>query len=146
MTYNLTIAEVPSSGAPVDFEDLTFGARPNLSIATFTPELRTIDFFSSYSSHISKTFTVFVTGHAEIDLDLQAPIFGVSDSFNVVFSHEPPELPPVKPTIINFLSQFEVEAGSVEILSIGEPQDYQLRSVTMTWDFVTAEQDFIKLK
>ena len=139
MTYNLTIAEVPSSGAPVDFEDLTFGARPNLSIATFTPELRTIYFFSSHFSHILKTFTVFVTGHAEIDLNLQEPIFGVSNSFKVVFSNELPEPPAVKPTIINFLSQFEVEAGSVEILSIGEPQDYQLRSITMTWDFVTAE-------
>lgn len=70
MTYNLTIAEAPSSGEPIDFEDLTLGARPDPPIATYWPELNKINFFTSHTGYMLKTFTVFVTGHPEIDPDL----------------------------------------------------------------------------
>ena len=125
MTYDVTIAEIVSSGTPVDFNDLELGSRiDDPPIATFDPELLTMDFFSSNYNYSKRTFTVFVIGHAWIDLDLQGPIFGVSDGFNVKFSEVPSDPPDSKPVILDFTSKFELVAGSVEEINVGVPQDF----------------------
>ena len=118
--YTVTLIEASQEGLAI-YNEASEGAS-----LFATLEANLLEFKPQLGSLGGKTYGIFIRGHVDVDPYVQEPFIATMGPVYVTVLSEEYEVPNTAPEMTEFESEIEVEAGSLQNITLGYPIDYQL--------------------